>query len=91
MHTFKGHKNIVNCIDVIGSDVFSGSWDSTVIQWSRATGQPVHVYRGHTDGVQCLQYYQDLVISGFDRVNTVQWTRHYEFGMSRYQTSHIDS
>jgi hypothetical protein len=36
MHVFKGHKNIVNCIDVIDTDLFSGSWDTTIIQWSRA-------------------------------------------------------
>eukprot|EP00842_Homolaphlyctis_polyrhiza_P003277 jgi/Hompol1/3950/HPOL_003410-RA len=36
MHVFKGHKNIVNCIDVIDTDIFSGSWDMTIIQWSRA-------------------------------------------------------
>jgi WD40 repeat protein len=72
MHVFKGHKNIVNCIEVIDTDIFSGSWDTTVIQWSRATGGPVHIYRGHTDvkifklrqGVQCLQYYQEQLITG---------------------------
>ena len=64
MHVFKGHKNIVNCIDVIDTDLFSGSWDMTIIQWSRATGEPVHIYKGHTDGVQCLQYQNDLLYSG---------------------------
>lgn len=36
MHVFKGHKNIVNCIDVTDADIYSGSWDMTIIQWSRA-------------------------------------------------------
>jgi hypothetical protein len=71
MHVFKGHKNIVNCIDVIDTDLFSGSWDMTIIQWNRAviqniykTGDPVHIYKGHTDGVQCVQYYEDFLYSG---------------------------
>ena len=36
MHVFKGHKNIVNCLDVTDSDIFSGSWDNTIIRWSRS-------------------------------------------------------
>jgi hypothetical protein len=36
MHVFKGHKNIVNCIDVIDTDIYSGSWDTTIIQWNRS-------------------------------------------------------
>ncbi|KAJ3350973.1 Mitochondrial fission protein [Entophlyctis luteolus] len=36
MHVFKGHSNIVNCLDVTNTDIFSGSWDHKIIQWSRA-------------------------------------------------------
>ena len=42
MHVFKGHKNIVNCVDVTESDIYSGSWDMTIIRWSRSVRHIFH-------------------------------------------------
>ena len=62
-----------------GRLVLSASWDETIKEWDRETGECLHTFRGHSDGVTSVVYSADgrrvLSASSFSDKTIKEWDR----------------
>lgn len=56
IHTFRGHRGAIRCVQFTGANVVSGSYDCTVRLWCIRTGNCVRVLNGHKNRVYTLLY-----------------------------------
>jgi len=86
MHVFKGHKNIVNCLDITDSDIYSGSWDMTVIRWSRAVRRKRLNCRLEIQWAFLKDILMEFnVYSWLKMLSSLDpWTNLYEYGIFRF-------
>ena len=58
LYTFRGHEADVNCVDFSpdGTQLLSGSWDTTMKLWNVVDGSLVKTFRGHTGRVYTLTF-----------------------------------
>jgi WD40 repeat protein/serine/threonine protein kinase len=81
IRTLTGHTSGVNAVvySPDGSQLASGSWDTTVKVWRVDNGDVVHTLTGHTDGVLAMAYSPDgalLATGGSDKDKSVRvWTK----------------
>ena len=80
-HIFKcnlGHTGSVFCLNISadGTEIISGSGDTTLRRWLVATGQCLQVYRGHSKGVLCVALLPNgSVVSGSNDKLIKVWNR----------------
>ena len=68
MRTFEGHEKDVNCIVLSTDDkyLFSGSDDTSIIQWKVCDGSILKKYEGHTNYIcfLALSANNNVLVSG---------------------------
>jgi WD40 repeat protein/serine/threonine protein kinase len=66
--TLHGHCDRVTCVAMSpdGSQVVSGSWDSTLKLWNAVSGEQLKTFVGHTDGITSVAFTSDgtRIVSG---------------------------
>jgi WD40 repeat protein len=48
------HRGAIYCISVVGTNLFSGSYDNTIRVWDLKTMECVQVLKGHTSKVEAI-------------------------------------
>jgi WD40 repeat protein len=85
IHTLKGHRGAVLCLQCVESFVFSGSWDSTIRKWDLMTGECLAVMKGHVSAVLCMhapasdtegESHSDILCSGSSDGSMCVWSIH---------------
>jgi len=61
---FAGHTAQVQCLQVKGSKLVTGSLDNTLKIWDIETGRCLKTLFGHVEGVWCLAFDSLRIISG---------------------------
>ena len=64
IHTLKGHRDTVTCLESKGEIVISGSLDKTIMIWNIRLGAHLHTLQGHADGIRTLFMSSKFFASG---------------------------
>ena len=64
IHTLKGHRDTVTCLENKGEIVISGSLDKTIMIWNIRLGVHLHTLQGHADGIKTLFMSSKFLASG---------------------------
>lgn len=59
-----GHSKAVECLQLSGDRLVSGSWDHTLRMWEISSGRSLRTLEGHGERVWCLQAHGQRIISG---------------------------
>jgi WD40 repeat protein len=76
-----GHEAMVSCLQIFGTNAFSGSWDRTIRHWDLETGECKKVLHGHADILRTLCLWWPFLISGGDD-GTIMYTAHTIFDIA---------
>ncbi len=65
LQTFTGHTHYIDCLQVVGNRLYTGSRDETIKFWDVKTGKCLQTFREHKNPVACLQFTGDRLVAGY--------------------------
>lgn len=71
--TFVGHTNYIQAVLASGSILFTGSWDTTAIQWNANTGQLIRRFIGHSNVIYSLCFDGINLYTGSSDTTIKKW------------------
>lgn len=60
----RGHTDDIECLEVFGRHILSGSWDCTLMLWDTSSKLALKTFHGHEEVVYCCQFNDHVAVSG---------------------------